>query len=75
MTKLVSLSNEVYAELLKMKGKGESFSNVILSLTKQKKEREDIKRFAGALKGHKAELEEFKKMIAKDRKNNYGRKL
>ena len=75
MTKLVSLSNEVYAELLKIKGREESFSSVILSLTKQKKEREDIRRFAGVLKGHKTELEKFKSMIARDRKNNVGRKF
>ena len=75
MTKPVSLSNEAYLELSKLKEKNTSFSDIILSLIKQKKEKKDIRRFAGSLKEYKTELEKFKNQIEKDRKNNCGRKI
>ena len=73
MTKLVSLSNEAYSELSKLKGKKMSFSEAVLNLIKQQKEKGNIKRFAGLLKNKNSELEEFGMQIQKDRRRNLGR--
>ncbi len=70
MTKLVSLSNEAYATLLKRKGKNMSFSDVVMAISKGKG---DIMRFAGALKG--VDVSEWKRRVAVDRKKNNGRKI
>ncbi len=70
MTKLVSLSNEAYATLLKRKGKKMSFSDVVMSLSKGKG---DIMRFAGVLKD--VDVSEWKRQVAEDRRKNYGRKI
>ena len=75
MTKMVSLSNEAYYELTKLKGKKMSFSDTIISLIKQHKEKGDIKKFAGILKTKKNELEEFSLQIQRDRRRNSGRFL
>ncbi len=75
MTKLISLSNEAYAQLLKLKTRGSSFSDTIMSLIKKSNDEGDIRRFAGSMRGHKTELEDFKRLIEKDRRNNYGRTL
>ena len=73
MTKLVSLSNVAYSELSKLKGKKMSFSDAILNLIKQQKEKGDIRKFAGILKTKKNELERFGLQIQKDRRRNLGR--
>jgi len=73
MTKLVSLSNEAYSELSKLKGKKMSFSDTILNLIKQQKEKGDIRKFAGILKTKRNELEEFGLQIQRERRKNLGR--
>ena len=73
MTKLVSLSNVAYSELSKLKGKKMSFSDAILNLIKQQKEKGDIRKFAGILKTKRNELERFSLQIQKDRRRNPGR--
>ena len=49
--KNIVLRDEVYERLLKMKRKGESFSDVILRLMEEKKEKslEALERYAGSL--------------------------
>ena len=75
MTKLVSLSNAVYARLKQMKGKELSFSEVIMSLLEKSKGIGDLKEFAGAGKDDSEELEKFERQIDADRKRNMGRKI
>ena len=45
MTKVISLSDDAYLELKKMKGEGESFSDVVIKITK--KERKPLSYFLG----------------------------
>ncbi len=70
MTKMVSLSEEAYSLLSKIKGKDMSFSQAILKLIDQTNQKRDFLRFAGHLKNQSEELEEFKKQIKMDRKRN-----
>jgi predicted CopG family antitoxin len=51
MVKPVSLSNEAYEVLSRMKTKGESFSDVILRLVEKDKKKFRIEDFAGKWKG------------------------
>ncbi len=64
MSKLVSLSDKAYRNLLKMKKTSESFSDVVLKLTDKKKK--SIMRFAGIWKDDK-ELDKIFADILKDR--------
>lgn len=75
MTRLISVSNDVYNMLSKLKGKNMSFSEIIKSLIKEKNEKGDIRRFAGILKDEKEELDKFEKQITRDRRKNFGRKI
>ncbi len=70
MTKPVTLSNEAYKELLKMKKNGMSFSDVILELVKRNKNISNFKSFAGSLSEESNDLDSFKKCIMNDRKRN-----
>jgi predicted CopG family antitoxin len=70
MTKMVSLSEEAYETLSKMKDSGTSFSKLILKLVAESKQKRDFLRFAGSLKSESAELDQFKKQIQKDRNRN-----
>jgi len=51
MVKPVSLSNEAYEVLSRMKTEGESFSDVVLRLVETDKKKFRIKDFAGKWKG------------------------
>lgn len=55
--KNISLRDEVYEELLKLKKEGESFSDVIMRLLRGNRERslEILRRYAGKLKGSDVE--------------------
>lgn len=64
MTKVISLSNEAYRQLKKRKGKDESFSDVVLRMTKERRSG-SILPFAGTWVGDDAE--EIARRIAKDR--------
>jgi predicted CopG family antitoxin len=70
MSKLVSLSNEAYSTLLKMKGNDLSFSDVIMGLISGAGPRRDFLKFAGSLKSESRELEKLKKEIMEDRERN-----
>ncbi|EQB66926.1 MAG: antitoxin VapB family protein [Thermoplasmataceae archaeon] len=70
MTKPVTLSNEAYEALKKIKGKDMSFSDVVLKLVKQSMGTHDFNKFAGTLKAQASELEKFKLQIEEDRERN-----
>ena len=70
----ISVSNEVYELLSKIKGK-KSFSQVIKENLRSQDGRVDIMSFAGTLKTEKQTLEQLKSKIASEREANYGRKL
>ena len=64
MTKIISISDEAYNELSKLKN-GMSFTKIIISLTTEKK-KDSIMEFAGAWKD--MDTEKIKKEIYKERK-------
>ena len=64
MTKIVSLSDEAYNELKKMKSQ-KSFSEIVIELVKEKKS-DNLMQFAGILT--KEEGEKMIKQIYEDRK-------
>ena len=65
--KLIAVSNEAYKELIKRKSGKKSFSDVILSMVKNKQRGYgDIMRFAGKFKGDK-EWAQLAKKIKSDR--------
>lgn len=66
MTKVISLSDEAYNELKKLKGEGDSFSNVVIKMAKSGK-KEGIMAFAGAWKD-KPEMGKIFRKVIKDRK-------
>ena len=70
MTKPVTLSNEAYEALKKIKGKDMSFSDAVLKLVKQSMGTHDFNKFAGTLKAQASELEKFKLQIEEDRERN-----
>ena len=70
MTKPVTLSNEAYEALKKIKGKDMSFSDVVLKLVELSNTKQDFHKFAGALKAQASELEKFKLQIEEDRTRN-----
>jgi predicted CopG family antitoxin len=74
MARQISVSNEVYEMLSKRKGK-KSFSQVIKENLCAMEEKEDIMKFAGAMKNEKGKLELLKSKIAAEREANYGRTL
>ena len=64
MTKVISISDEAYSELTKLKDSS-SFTEVIIKLTKEKK-KDSIMKFAGAWKN--IDTDAIKKAIIKERK-------
>ncbi len=66
MTKVISLSDEAYQELEKLKEKGESFSDVVVKLSK--KEKKPLSYFFGKWPGPKEELDQLEKDINEMRK-------
>ncbi|HLC68155.1 MAG TPA: antitoxin VapB family protein [archaeon] len=66
MTKVISLSDDAYNELTKLKKSGESFSEIVLELTK--KEKKPLSYFFGKWAGPKEELDAMLKDIKETRK-------
>ncbi|VVB77519.1 Putative antitoxin [uncultured archaeon] len=73
MARQISVSEEVYEALSKGKG-SRSFSELIKEKVLAQRKKEDIMKFAGALKQDKKKLDELKDKIAAEREENYGRK-
>jgi|GEM_PF-2423105 predicted CopG family antitoxin len=73
MARQISVSEEVYSMLSKVKGE-RSFSEVIKSFFQTKKKKKDITDFFGVMKRSKS-LEQLKIQIQKDRERNYGREF
>ena len=70
MVKVISLSEEAYVELKKLKN-GDSFSEAILKIIKEKKKGTDYEAFAklaGALKDSKSNWGKIKEEIYRQRK-------
>jgi predicted CopG family antitoxin len=70
MTKPVTLSDEAYEALKRVKGRDMSFSQVILKLIEDSNSGHDFNKFAGILKSRTHELEKFKLQIEEDRARN-----
>jgi predicted CopG family antitoxin len=70
MARLITVSDEIYDNLSRIKGK-RSFSEIIRALLTKKSG--DVMRFAGTLKG--TDVSEWKKEVSEDRKKNAGRKI
>ena len=64
MTKIISISDEAYEELKRLKN-GMSFTEIIVSITKEKK-KSNLLKFVGVLSNEKAEA--IKKEIREERK-------
>jgi len=71
MTKVISLSDDAYANLQKLKGAKESFSEVVNRLTA--KEKRSLAEFAGKWSGPKDELDQLAKKIRDEREAAKGR--
>lgn len=74
MARQISVSNEVYEELSKLKGR-KSFSELIKEVMGIKKSNEKFMKFAGILKKDRKKLDELRKLIAEEREANYGREF
>ena len=68
MVKVVSLSNEAYDKLKRIKN-GKSFSEVVVELVECKNKKKDFMKFAGVFKENGDEWEKIMKKIYEDRKN------
>ncbi len=66
MTKVISISDNAYDFLSKLKEEGESFSGVILKIAIEKKK--PLADFCGAWHGDKGELDKIEKILKEDRK-------
>ena len=66
MTKVISLSDDAYEDLSKLKKEGESFSDVVIRLSK--KEKKPLIEFFGKWAGPKEELDQIEKEIYETRK-------
>lgn len=67
MTKIISISDEAYDELSRLKN-GASFTEVIIKLTKEKK-KDSIMKFAGAIDDEEGDRILKKIMLLKKLKN------
>ena len=74
MARQISVSNEVYEELSKLKGR-KSFSELIKEVMGIKNNNEKLMKFAGILKKDRKRLERLKKLISRERNANYGREF
>ena len=72
MTKVISLSENAYATLKRLKRPNESFSEVILRMSGHKKQR-SILEFAGSWKGD--DIDEVFSIVAKDRESSASRRI
>jgi predicted CopG family antitoxin len=72
MTKVISLSEEAYKALKRLKGEGESFSDVVMRMTKTA-EPKSLLGFMGRWKGADIDLV-FEKVMA-EREASKGREL
>jgi predicted CopG family antitoxin len=72
MTKVISLSEKAYGTLKKLKRSDESFSDVVLRISTEKK-RESLLRFSGAWKGD--DIDDVFSIVMKDRKRATSRKV
>ncbi len=73
MTKVISLSDEAYENLRKLKVIKESFSEVVNRLTA--KEKRSLAEFAGKWSGPKDELDTLAKKIREEREAAKGREV
>ena len=71
MAKLISVSEEAYSRLFKLKGRDRSFTRVILELTDKNKG--DIMDLFGALKMDKEEVKMLKNRLKKERETIFVR--
>lgn len=70
MTRVISLSDEAYDTLKRLKQPEESFSKVVIRiLKKEKQEKKSILDLFGKWPGPKEELDMIEKMIEEDKKN------
>lgn len=67
MVKVISLSNDAYNKLKSIKN-GKSFSEIVVNLVENKKNKKDIMKFAGAFAENSDEWERIKNKIYSDRK-------
>ncbi len=67
MVKVVSLSNEAYEKLKRIKN-GKSFSEIVVELVECKNKKKDFMKFAGIFKDD-LEWEKNMEEVLKDRKN------
>ncbi len=72
MSKQISVADDVYEEVSKLKG-SRSFSEFIREKIGIEKGNKKILKLAGILKKDRKKLNELKKMIADERERNYGR--
>ncbi len=72
MTKVISLSEDAYRRLKQRKGEGESFSDVVVRLTGDKRG-PSLLALKGAWSGD--DLESIGRMLAAERENTKGREL
>jgi len=72
MSKLISVTNDVYAMLYRIKGSQKSFSDVIMQLVTKQSGKGDIMKYAGALKGD-AGLEAMRSELKRRRSTAKGR--
>jgi len=70
VTRQVSLSEDAYRTLSRIKGKNLSFSEAVLKLANAVSQKRNFLKFAGKLKSQPRDLEQFKKQIEKDREIN-----
>jgi len=68
MTKVISLSDNAYAELAALKKPGDSFSDVVGRIAKSEKKR-NILDFFGKWPGSKSELNKISSELKKEREN------
>ena len=73
MARQISVSDEVYKKLSKIKGK-RSFTEVIKDAIGME-EKSDIMKFFGILKSDSKKLDKLQKLINEEREKNYGRKF
>ena len=74
MTRVISISDSAYEELVSLKESNESFSKVVLKLASKEKKK-SILEFAGKWNGSNKELDSIFKKILKERHSYKGRDI
>lgn len=67
MTKVISISDDAYTSLADLKGPGDSFTDVVKTLT-EKASKKPISSFSGSWEGDKKKVEKIFKDISKERR-------